>query len=139
MVYVTGFPVVAILLALAAIHIYWAFGGRWGGQVAIPVVNNAPMFKPSPLVTFMVAVALVVASAIIGTQVWWRESWLLLTYAAWAVGVIFFIRAIGDFYVVGFFKRVKNTPFAVWDSKLFSPLCLAIAVFILLTLMNKTQ
>ena len=39
------------------------------------------------------------------------------------MAAVFALRAVGDFRCVGFFKRVKDTPFAVWDSRLFSPLC----------------
>jgi hypothetical protein len=35
--------------------------------------------------------------------------------------VIFAARAVGDFKYVGFFKTVKDSPFAVWDTKAYSP------------------
>lgn len=41
---------------------------------------------------------------------------------------IFFLRAVGEFKLVGFFKRASDTPFAYWDTWLFSPLCLVIAI-----------
>jgi hypothetical protein len=36
---------------------------------------------------------------------------------------------MGEFNYVGFFKKVKDTEFAKWDTKLFSPLCLLISSF----------
>jgi hypothetical protein len=38
------------------------------------------------------------------------------------------LRAIGDFRLVGVFKRIRGTPFAWWDSRLFVPLCCFIAL-----------
>jgi len=40
------------------------------------------------------------------------------------------LRAIGEFKYLGFFKKIKNTEFAIADSKLFSPLSLAIGFLI---------
>ena len=46
----------------------------------------------------------------------------------WILSVIFIIRAIGDFNFLGFFKKRKNTPFAIYDTIYFSPLCLVFGV-----------
>jgi hypothetical protein len=40
---------------------------------------------------------------------------------------MFALRTIGEFRYVGLFKRVHSTPFARWDSRLFTPLSAAIA------------
>jgi hypothetical protein len=50
-----------------------------------------------------------------------------------ALALIFSARAIGEFRLVGFFKRVHGSAFARLDSLVFSPLCLllAVAIFIL--------
>ncbi len=52
----------------------------------------------------------------------------LTTYGGWIIPSIFLLRAIGDFRFVGFFKKIKSTPFAKMDTKLFSPLCLCMAL-----------
>ena len=52
----------------------------------------------------------------------------IIKYGSWIIPVLFLLRAVGEFKYVGFFKRVKKTEFAKWDTKLFSPLCLAIAI-----------
>jgi hypothetical protein len=49
-------------------------------------------------------------------------------WGTWAIALLFLLRAIGDFRYVGFFKSVSGTAFARWDTILFSPLCLFIAV-----------
>lgn len=46
----------------------------------------------------------------------------------WTVALVFTARAVGDFRYLGFFKQVRNTRFAYWDTRLFAPLCLAFAV-----------
>jgi hypothetical protein len=55
------------------------------------------------------------------------------------MSAVLFLRAVGDFRAVGFSKRVRDTRFAWWDTRLFSPLCLAMAVLAALTDANGTQ
>ena len=47
----------------------------------------------------------------------------LVHWAAIAAGVVFLLRAVGEFRYVGFFKRRHGTRFATLDTWLFSPLC----------------
>jgi Protein of unknown function (DUF3995) len=47
---------------------------------------------------------------------------------AYLLALVFALRAIGDFRYVGFFKSLGDEPFRSWDTWLFSPLCLAIAI-----------
>ena len=44
------------------------------------------------------------------------------------VAAAFLARAVGDFNYVGFFKRRKGTAFAALDTRLYSPLALALGV-----------
>ena len=50
----------------------------------------------------------------------------MLTIATRIIGAVFFLRAIGDFNIVGIFKKKSNSKFAKADTKLFIPLCLFI-------------
>ena len=52
-----------ILGALAGLHVFWAFGGRWGKAVAIPERDGAPLFGISRGGTLLVALGLVTAAA----------------------------------------------------------------------------
>ena len=54
---------IAIFVALSALHVFWAAGGRAGGAVAIPRHGGEALFTPSPLGTLAVAVALAAAAA----------------------------------------------------------------------------
>jgi Protein of unknown function (DUF3995) len=58
---------------------------------------------------------------------------MLLTLIATATALVFLAavmvaRFLGDFRYVGVFKRVRGTRFADLDTRLYAPLCLALAV-----------
>ena len=53
-------------------------------------------------------------------------SWI--TWLAFLLAVALVARAVGDFRLVGFFKRVRGTRFARMDSVLYAPLCLVLGV-----------
>jgi hypothetical protein len=127
---VTAFALAAVLAFLSALHIYWAFGGRWGWGAAIPQIDGRLAFTPSRFATVLVAFGLSAAALVplVRTGVFQVPAPLWLSQ--WSVGIlafIFLVRAVGDFRLVGFFKRVRGTPFATWDTRLFSPLCLLLA------------
>jgi Protein of unknown function (DUF3995) len=48
--------------------------------------------------------------------------------AAGVLGAVFVLRALGDFRLMGFFKSVRGTRFAVRDTWLYSPLCLLLGL-----------
>ncbi len=126
------FPALAlcvIFAALAGLHVFWAFSRTTIGGGVIPTENGEPVFRPGRVATLAVA-ALLAAAA--GVTIW-RGAWPDAG-ASWVprVGIMviamaFAVRAVGDFRLVGFFKRVRGTPFARNDTLLFSPLCTAIS------------
>lgn len=52
---------------------------------------------------------------------------LYFRYSILLVAVIFLLRAIGDFRYIGLIKRRKQSLFALWDIRLYTPLCLILA------------
>jgi arginine exporter protein ArgO len=126
----SGFLLAAIFAVLGLFHIYWAAGGKSGQRVVIPNVGNKRAFNPSPLSTILVAIGLFCAMFVIlgqlGTLGERVPRWIF-HLGTWGISIVFFLRAVGEFKLVGFFKRVRNTEFARWDTWLFSPLCLVIA------------
>ncbi|MFI5181915.1 MAG: DUF3995 domain-containing protein [Thermoanaerobaculia bacterium] len=119
------------LVFLGGLHVYWALGGRWGKAAAIPQVGGQPAFTPSRLMTLLVALALFGAAFIAVIRGYFLLSSFPGSPAHWtciALGLLFLLRAIGEFRLVGFFKRVRGTPFATLDTRLFSPLSLLIAI-----------
>jgi hypothetical protein len=123
---------VALFLLLGALHVYWAFGGRWGAVVAIPEVDGKPAFRPGRAATLVVALLLATAAAVIAGRSCLLPSdgfiFTLVHLGTWTLGTVFVLRAIGNFDTFGFFKARRATAFARYDTRLFSPLCLAIGV-----------
>ena len=107
----------AIFALLALLHFYWAARGVGGSSAAIPEIGGKPAFRPSKAATAAVGLALLGTSAIV-----LMHQTLLIAGAA----AVLILRAIGDFRLVGFFKRVRGTRFARLDTLFYSPLCLAL-------------
>lgn len=125
-----GIVVGVVFAALAAVHVYWAFGGRFGIGSAVPEQGGRPAFSPGKAMTLAVAGALAAASLVVLGRVGVAElvsSRLAYTVGCAALAIIFAARAVGDRRYVGFFKRVRGTRFARLDSLFFSPLCAALA------------
>ncbi len=123
--------VVGVFALLALIHVYWAVGGRAGTTAAVPEVHGRPAFVPSAPATLAVAVALAGCAVLVAVSAGlvlpnMRFTWV--TWLAFALAFVLLARAIGDFRLVGFFKRERGTRFARLDSAVYAPLCLALAV-----------
>ena len=131
---------IAIFAALSALHVFWAAGGRAGSVVAVPRHNGEALFTPSPLATVVVAVALVVAALVTAAAAGWLGRGTPMRIGrplACVLALVFLLRALGDFRYVGFFKSLGDDPFRSWDTWLFSPLCLAIALAALTVARNR--
>ena len=121
-----------VFLFLASMHVYWALGGRWGGEAAVPTKDdNAKVFTPGPLPTLVVAAGLLLFGLIVLMSskliAFPLPAWIT-HYALWLIAAVFVFRAIGDFKYVGFFKKITKTRFAQNDSRFYSPLCLVISI-----------
>ncbi|KYG72210.1 uncharacterized protein DUF3995 [Roseivirga ehrenbergii] len=120
------------LIALGLIHFNWALGGKWGFEAALPT-NEAGkrVLNPKKFDSLIVGLGLSAFGAFYLFQAVFTAIEMpngLTTYGGWIIPSIFLPRAIGDFRFVGFFKKIKSTPFAKMDTKLFSPLCLCMAL-----------
>lgn len=135
MIRILGILLAATFAAISLFHLYWAAGGTFGSRVAVPTVaapsrGSVRAFQPSAGGTILVAFAFLVAVAVILGQVRFLGDTVphwIFRWGTWTIALVFFLRAIGEFRLVGFFKQVRDTPFAHWDTWLFSPLCLIIA------------
>lgn len=132
-----------VFLFLSSIHFYWAFGGQWGKDAAVPTKDsNIKVFEPGLLSTLIVAIGLLFFGLIVLKAA--KEfnlspfHWpaLLSKYGPWTIAGIFSIRAIGDFKYVGFFKKHRHTKFAKNDTKYYSPLCLIIGILTLVLIFS---
>lgn len=131
--------VVSVLFLISMIHVYWAFGGRWGAKVAIPIKKGSqePVFVPRKIGTLLVAFLLTVAALLLlikGIYLRNVQEFNFFTLGCMVCAVIFLIRAIGDFKYVGFFKKIKHSQFARNDTWFYSPLCLLISLAYLFVL-----
>jgi hypothetical protein len=122
----TGAWVTAIVLALAGIlHVYWAAGGRWLFDRAVPT-GGASAFTPGPLLTLAVALALFVFAALVAAA----GAGAGPAEVRWLVGagaLVLAVRAIGDTRTAGFTKTIRGTAFAEADDRFFTPLITLLA------------
>lgn len=128
---IAGTVAAAVLFALATLHAYWALGGRGASSAAIPERSGAQLFRPGRIATWAVAAALACAAVVLlGRMGRWSLPFGMLPFKAgcWTLAAVFGARAVGDFRYVGFFKRERSSRFARYDSRFYSPLCLALAV-----------
>ena len=126
---------VTIFAAIALVHVYWALGGEWAAVAAVPQVPQEggtqlrPAFKPRGWLTLLVAAALMVIALLVCLRVgWWlpQVHHQMLQWVISAIALLLFARAIGDSELVGFFKEIKGSRFARWDTWVYSPLCVVL-------------
>lgn len=121
----------ALFVVLAAVHLYWAAGGGSALDGFVPTDGGKPVLTPGPLASAAVGAALLAAALVVacraGLVCAGLPGWMA-RIGIWVLAAVFAARAVGDFRYVGFFKRVRDTRFARRDTRLFSPLCAAIAV-----------
>ena len=123
--------VVAVFALLSFIHLYWASGGRAGKTAAVPHVSGSPAFVPSAVATLAVAAGLAVCALLVASTAHFLASPISATWLKWlcfALAVGLLLRAVGDFRLVGFFKRTRGTAFARLDTLVYAPLCLALSI-----------
>jgi hypothetical protein len=131
MMRILGIVLAVVFAVLSFFHLYWAAGGRFGSGAAIPTVGGERIFTPSPFGTILGAAALFAAMLVVLGRVKILGAFVpsrIFYFGTWAISLLFLLRTIGDFHYVGFFKSITDTNFARWDTILFSPLCLFIAV-----------
>jgi hypothetical protein len=124
-------PLTGILAALLLLHAYWALGGRWGSAYTVPTVSGRRVFDPSPFATWVVCGLLGLAVILVIGRAGWIATNpipVLFDIGIWVLGLVFVLRAVGNLRTFGFFKTLTGTPFAEWDTWLYSPLCVLLAL-----------
>jgi Protein of unknown function (DUF3995) len=118
--------------AVSLLHAYWAMGGRWARDVAVPEALGKPVFKPGRGATFVVAFLLLAAAAVVALN---ADFWTLpglprkvATVGGWSLSTVMLARFVGDFRYIGVFKRIRGTRFARLDTTIYAPLCLALGI-----------
>lgn len=130
-----------VLIGLGLIHFNWVVGGKFGYEESLPTKESGErVLNPKKIDSAIVGIGLtmfgifyILKSGVIEYNL---PNWII-KYGSWIIPIIFFLRAIGEFKYVGFFKSVKKTDFGKLDTKLFSPLCFIIGTIgILIELMK---
>ena len=132
MVFLLAYLESTIFLGLSILHFHWAFGGSWGFDYSLPTDTDGnkvlnPTKKDSAIVGFgllLFALFYQLKKGVIFIEL---PVWVFTTMG-WVIGVIFLLRAIGDFKYIGFFKKVKETDFGKRDQKYYSPLCVFVSI-----------
>lgn len=126
---------VALLVLLALLHIYWGFGGRWPGHDEASLVDfivgrTQGMRAPSLGAAALVAAGLLTAAVL----VWFRTGpfagaafYGLAPVGYWAVALVFLCRGVAGF-IPAVFRYAEGTRFHRLNRLFYSPLCLAIFV-----------
>lgn len=132
--YLLSFGIASIFAAIGVLHFYWAADGTTGLRFAIPTKDGLPAFRPSPGLTVLVGLALLCAGALVAMAGRiipspMPDQWIkVLMYG---LAVVFLARTVGDFHWFGVFKKVTNSDFSRADTFFHTPLCLALALGIL--------
>lgn len=134
-----------LFFGLSLIHFYWASGGLHGYSNALPANEQGiPVLSPTTFDSIFMGTILLwfgLFYLFLLRSVVHKTLILIRTIGLWMIPIIFFLRAVGDFNYVGFFKEIKSTEFAYLDTAFYSPLCLAISLigFTLIGLKNKAD
>ena len=122
-----------ILLAIAALHAYWGFGGVWPGRDAADCARRIVGARgigqmPGPVPSFAVVAALVVVMLVtlsLGGRINLPIPAGLVFLVAIAAALVFLGRGIAGF-TPAWRRLTPEQPFATLDVRYYSPLCLAI-------------
>ena len=128
---------IAVLVALAALHAWWGVGGRWPGRderslVELVVGRTRAMRMPSFVACMFVACALLAAAALVALQSKAISINLglvgvrLVQTGFWAACAVFALRGLAGF-IPPIFAYAHGTRFATLNRLFYSPLCLLIA------------
>lgn len=121
-----------ILFVLSGIHFYWVMKGKTGmNRGVIPEVQGKPAFRPGRFATAFVGILLLLAALFpLGLNIQLGIPRYVFQFGTYFLSATFLFRAIGDFRLVGFFKKIRGTKFAKNDTAFFSPLCLLLSILL---------
>jgi Protein of unknown function (DUF3995) len=110
----------AVFFLEGGLHLYWALSGNMPEDALIPRDEDGiRLFDAQPVMT--------IASGVLQ----WISALIVVlpgTSLKLGLAVLLLLRAMGELNYIGFFKRVRGSRYATFDTWLYSPLCLAQAV-----------
>lgn len=135
----------AIIAFAAGFHLYWAFGGRRGFSVSLPQRADGTIVMPHRIGWWRPAAAAVASGlvllAVLAVNVSGHVDLPLPPGAAKAALLVaaaaFTLRAIVPTQWTGFFKRIRTTRWARYDTWLYSPLFLLLGLSLLAVALGR--
>ena len=126
----------AIITFAAAFHLHWAFGGKIGHSVSLPQrPDNLPVLAHRigwwrwGAAGVALALAMVAALALSASDTIQLPVPPFITRGGLAlVGLAFILRSIVPTPWTGFFKSIRTTRWAKYDTRLYSPLFLILGL-----------
>ena len=119
-----------LFFLLSILHFYWAVGGRVWYDDVLPT-NSSGLNKMNPgTAGFVIAFGLLFFALLTLGNLGLFDKHFKRKYfrfSALIITIIFFLRAMGDFKLFGFFKTISRTKFGVNDTQFFTPSCVFIA------------
>lgn len=128
---VLAFALSGAFLFIGLLHLWWARKPMTNLKGAVPEIDGRPAFRPGQAATALVALMFLATAAGLAVLGGLVEApiaprWLLLLFG-WTLAAVLLARAIGDFRLLGFFKRPSPSAFARLDTRYYSPLCLLLS------------
>ncbi len=122
-----------VLIILAILHFFWALFGIKDPEAVLPASKESKTVKaPGKLKAVAVGIILLGFAFVFINKVTFYVDFPWLRYISIGIGIVFIVRALGDFKYVGFFKTAKNSKFSALDTRYYSPLCLLMGALILI-------
>ena len=126
----------AIIAFAASFHLHWAMGGQRGFDVSLPqnpdgqpvLRHLLPLWRPA---AFLVALGLLILAGLVVARALPLDHGLepgLVDMALLVIGSAFVARAVVPNRYVGFFKSLRTTRWARYDTRLYSPLFLILGL-----------
>jgi len=132
--------VIIVVSILSFIHFYWAFGGKFEIDKIIPRYYDSPLPRQNNLNIFIIASILLFTCLFIYglefSEIKISDHFIIGTL--WLLCVIFALRAIGEFSLMGLFKKIKYSSFGKYDTLYYTPISLFLAIYFFVMSYNKT-
>ena len=127
-----------IIALAAAFHLYWALGGRLGFSVSLPqrpdgspvMAHRLPWWRPAAAAVALGLVALALLLLAYAGHMPLPLPPPLARAALLATGAAFIARSLVPNRYVGFLKSLRDTRWARYDTRLYSPLFLLLGLLI---------
>jgi len=142
---VIAFAIFIVLTTVAALHVAWGAGVRWPFRTEAELVSTVVGYRreqmPPPNQCYSAALAIYIPGTIALMLAGLIDVPLprsVVLFAGAGVTLVFAGRGIAG-YVPAWRSRFPREPFATYDRRYYSPLCLVLAAGFAVLLINATR